>query len=135
MDCEERIKLNGIGFKANTNLYQFKMTYTNGAESATFNTQEGATENAKVYPVRSEKTISCVEILHRADQHNIYGIRFLDDRGNKIQERQWRQNSTAKWVKIEVPEGMEVIGFHGSHDGSYIKQLGLVLWEPNPYAQ
>jgi len=31
-------------------------------------------------------------------------------------------------MKIGVPEGMEIIGFHGSHDGTYIKQLGLVLW-------
>ena len=67
MDLDEKIKLNGFGFKANTNLYQFKMRYSNGHESDTMNSMEGATLDAKVHDIIPSKVISCVEILHRAD--------------------------------------------------------------------
>ena len=84
MDLDEKIKLNGFGFKANTNLYQFKLRYSNGMESDTMNSMEGATLDAKVHDIVPSKTIQTVEILLRSDQNNIYGIRFLDDRGHKI---------------------------------------------------
>jgi len=53
---------------------------------------------------------------------NIYGIRFLDDVGSSpILEKQWRQSSQAEWARIEIPEDMEIIGFHGMHDENYIR--------------
>lgn len=128
-----RIKLNGFGFKANTNLYQLKFRFTEG-ESETFNSMEGTSPNPSIIDVHPEKEVGSVEILVRTDgdQFNIYGIRFNDLQDRTIQERQWRRSGTARWVKIMVPVGMEIIGFHGSHDGQYIKQLGLILWKPNP---
>ena len=134
MDLRKRIKLSGFGIKANTNLYQFKMVFTSGYESQTFNSMDGSTVDPKLYEIWPEKPIGSVELLVRTEngQSNIYGIRFMDHRDRQIQERQWRRSGTARWVKILVPPEMEVIGFHGSHDGSYIKSFGLVLWTPNP---
>ena len=51
-----------------------------------------------------------------------------------MSEKQWRMASDAQWARIEVPQDMDIIGFHGTHDGNYIRQLGLVLWHPNPDA-
>ena len=126
--------MNGIGLKANTNLYQLKFTFTGDVESETFNTQPGASLDPKVYPISEDKSILAVEINIREAENNIYGIRFLDSNGNKVHEKQWRRSNNATWTRIEVPQDMEIIGFHGSHDGNYIKQLGLILWTPNPAA-
>lgn len=132
---DKSIKLNGIGLKYNTNLYQIKFRFTGGIESRTFNSQTGATLDPKIYDISVIKNICAVEINVRETENNIYGIRFLDSNGNKVQERQWRRSNNASWTRIEIPPGMEIIGFHGSHDGNYIKQLGLILWIPNPAAQ
>ena len=134
MDLRKRIKLSGFGIKANTNLYQLKFVFTGGVESETINSMEGATVDPKLHQIWPEKPIGSVEILVRNENglSNIFGIRFMDHRDRQIQERQWRRSGTARWVKILVPPESEVIGFHGSHDGSYIKSLGLILWEPNP---
>ena len=65
---------------------------------------------------------------------NIYGLRFLDSNNNKIAEKQWRMSSEAKWARIEIPSDMSIIGFHCKSDDYYIRQFGLVCWEPNPMA-
>lgn len=126
--------MNGFGYKANTNLYQLKFTFSSDIESKTFNSQTGCSLDPKVHQIPVMKMIGAVEVNIRDAESNIYGIRFIDTNGSKIQERQWRRSSSASWIRIEVPEGMEIIGFHGSHDGNYIKQLGLILWTPNPKA-
>ena len=134
MNLRQRIKLSGFGIKANTNLYQLKFVFTGGVESETVNSMDGSTVDPKLHQIWPEKPIGSVEVLVRNEngQSNIFGIRFMDHRDRQIQERQWRRSGTARWVKILVPPEQEVIGFHGSHDGSYIKSLGLILWTPNP---
>ena len=81
------------------------------------------------------KSIAAVEVSMRPDESNIYGIRFIDSQDGIIAEKTWRRSHTAEWVRIEVPTGYDIIGFHGSHDGNYIRQFGLVLWRPNPEAE
>ena len=132
MDLRKRIKLNGFGFKANTNLYQLKFAFTNGYGSQVVNSLQGTSANPKMFDIHPEKEIAAVEILLRDETNNIYGIKMLDRKDRIIQEKQWRRAGNARWVRIIVPQDLEIIGFHGSHDGSYIKQLGLVLWKPNP---
>jgi len=39
------------------------------------------------------------------------------------------------WKTIEVPPGKEIIGVHGTHDGDYMTNLGLIVWTPNPDAK
>ena len=143
LPLEDTIKLNGIGMRANTNLYQMKMTFTGGVESETFTSLGGVTSEPKIDKINAEKVIVAVEVNIRPEESNIYGIRFLDYNNNRISERLWKRTTDAKWARIETPTGMEIIGFHGSHDGDpesesqsggYIKQLGLVLWTPNPKA-
>lgn len=135
--------MNGFGYKANTNLYQLKFTFSsdgsdiqskNFTGSKTFNSLTGASLDPKIHSIPVMKMIGAVEVNIRDSESNIYGIRFIDSNGNKVQERQWRRSTSASWVRIEVPQGMEIVGFHGSHDGNYIKQLGLILWSPNPKA-
>ena len=113
------------------------MTFSNDVESKVINSVEGASLDPQIYPVNTKKKISAVEVNVRQEEgedSNIYGIRFLDEGYLPILDKQWRRSSKAKWVRTEIPEGMEVIGFHGMHDENYIKQLGLVLWTPNTKA-
>lgn len=67
MDLRKRIKLSGFGVKANTNLYQFKMVFTGGYESQTFNSMDGSTVDPKLYEVWPEKPIGSVEVLVRSE--------------------------------------------------------------------
>lgn len=83
MPLDKEIKIKGFGYKANTNLYQLKFTFTSGVESRTFNSMEGCSFDCKVHPI-PDKTIRAVEINIRSEESNIYGIRFIDVNGNKL---------------------------------------------------
>lgn len=131
-----KIKLNSLGIKANTNLYQMKMAFTGDVESEVINVAEGASLDPKMVPIDSKKTIAAAEVYIRENEEgnsNIYGIRLLDEGYMQMHVQIWRRSNKAKWVRIGIPDGMQVIGFHGTHDQNYIKQFGLVLWKPNPY--
>ena len=39
------------------------------------------------------------------------------------------------WVSMFIPPGKEIIGFHGSKDGTGIKSLGMIIWKPDPFAE
>ena len=93
-----------------------------------FNTLDGASLEGTVTAIPIEKKIAAVELYMRPGENNIYGIRFMDYNNMRIQMKQWRKSPDADWVRIQIPDDHEIIGFHGSHDGNYIKQLGLVLW-------
>ena len=136
MPVNSTIKVNAFAYKASTCLYQMRLMYTNGVESKPLNAQEAASvEGAKVVEMHPSKSIAAVEVSMRPDESNIYGIRFIDSQDGIIAEKTWRRSHTAEWVRIEVPTGYDIIGFHGSHDGNYIRQFGLVLWRPNPQAE
>lgn len=69
---------------------------------------------------------------------NIFGMRLLDDQGEKIMEAIWFTPATdvvTAWKTSVVPAGREVIGVHGTHDGDYMTNLGLIVWRPNPDAK
>ena len=127
------IKLSGFAYKANTNLYQLKFLFTSGVESKVMNTQKDASEEGRVTSINPQKDICTVEV-NLSGKGNIYGLRFLDSNNNKIAEKQWRMSSEAKWARIEIPSDMSIIGFHCKSDDYYIRQFGLVCWEPNPMA-
>ena len=136
----ERIKFNQFGFRATTNLYLLQFFHTNGVKSDKISLVKRIDPNEpdaepNVTDIDQEKDVAAVEINLRPEESNIYGFRLLDEFGGYIFEQHWRRSSKARWVRIDVPKGMEIIGFHGCHDGNYIKQLGLVLWQPNPLAE
>ena len=79
--------MNGFGFKANTNLYQLKFFFTNDVESKVFNSNEGASLDPVMREIPDFKMIGAVEVNIREAEGNIFGIRFIDISGNKIQER------------------------------------------------
>ena len=37
-----------------------------------------------------------------------------------------------RWKHFRVPPGHQLIGVHGSDDGTFIKSLGFTVWQPNP---
>ena len=134
---DEAITLSAVGIKANTNLYQLKMEFTGGVHSEVVNVMQGASLDPKMVPIETKKAIAAVEVYVRDNEEgdsNIYGLRLLDSGFMQVHVQIWRRSSEAKWVRIAVPDGMKIIGFHGTHDQNYIKQLGMVLWKPNPYA-
>ena len=65
-------------------MYQLKFVFTSGIESKTVNSMDGAQCDARVHSIIPDKDISAVEVNLRAEESNIYGIRFLDSNNNKI---------------------------------------------------
>ena len=85
-----------------------------------------------------KKRIADVYINQSEADGSIYGLRIVDDKGENMIDQHWfnkaGQQGTA-WKHFKIPQGKEIIGMHLSHDGSWFKSLGLILWRPNPNAK
>ena len=73
-------------------------------------------------------------ILQHPRHFNIYGLRFLDKERSVIVQKIWEVEhpEEAQWFTLYVPDGREIIGMHGIHNGAQIRGLGLQVWYPNP---
>ena len=82
------------------------------------------------------RKIGLVEFLHE-DDVDFLGVRVYDRKKQVIAEKVWNveEQDKAEWSGIAVPPDQEIIGVFGTHNGSVIKSLGLILWTPNPNAK
>ena len=93
----------------------------------------GAKSRLRKFNLDLTRRIADVYINQGDPAGNIYGFRILDEFGEYIINEQWHSGATqATWKHFKIPHGKEIVGMHGSHDGEYIKSLGLILWKPNP---
>jgi len=135
LPLDKQIKLNGFGFKASNELNELQLYFTSGAQSPALKNAAKATGLTRV-EIDTEKPIGSVGLLQHPTQYSIYGLRLLDSDRAVIVQEIWQRDhpEEAMWVHLDVPEGKEIVGLHGNHDGSHIRAIGLQVWTPNPAA-
>lgn len=57
---------------------------------------------------------------------------LVDQHWNRAAERDTSQVNS--WRHFRIPNGYQLIGVHGTDDGTYLKSFGLIIWTPNPEA-
>ena len=62
---------------------------------------------------------------------------MVDEKHQNIVDEWWQYESASiRWKYQTIPEGREIIGVYGNKSKSpySFKQLGFILWKPNPLA-
>ena len=111
--------------------------FTNGVETPLFEAANAASKELQTFDIDTTKRIKKIGMLV-SNSHYIFGIKLIDDKNRDILDEQWQMDSdNIRWYFQTIPEGHEIIGVYGNKSVSpySIKQLGFVLWKPNPVAE
>ena len=135
---KKEIKLCQIGFKTNgMNLSGIQLMFTNGVETPLFEAANAVNKELQTFDIDITKRIKKIGILV-SNSNYIFGIKFIDEKNREILDEWWQMdNDNIKWYYQTIPDGQEIIGLYGNKTISpySIKQLGFVLWKPNPVAE
>lgn len=116
-------RLNQVGYKlAKTNSYgisALRFSFTNGVSSESISTEQGNSGNFITIPVDEKRIIRkvCMKVK---DDKCLYGLRFIDDKGNNVLDLSTQSEGT--WVERVIPEGKELYGIRCSTEGLDGKQ-------------
>ena len=119
------------------NLSGIQLMFTNGVESPIFESDTSRDRELTTIDIDISKSVRKLGLLV-SNSNYIFGIKLLDEKNREIIWEEWNGEVPGHitWKYQKIPEGQEIIGVYGNKTkGGYsIKQLGFVMWKPNPLA-
>ena len=132
LDLTKVIKLCGIELGMTSNLFQIRLHFTGGIRSPNMRAEGSAAQQGiedsdhgyRMLEIDPSKQITDVYFSQNAKTGMIYGLRIVDNKGQRLVDEQWNKFQAISdflpdqniWRHFKVPPGSEIIGCHGSTD-------------------